>query len=185
VTAGEFAPKSRQASPRQVSPRPGPAVALRPMTSGDLPAVLDLERGLFGAEAWSREMLESELAEVPATRHYLVAVAPPGPTGAADRVVGYAGLLTAGAQADVLTLAVAAGWQRRGTGTALLESLLAEACRRSCREVFLEVRTDNEAAQRLYRRHGFAVIGIRRGYYQPSGADALVMRLDLARGAGS
>jgi len=180
VTAGEFVPE-----PRRASQRPAPAAVLRPMTSGDLPAVLELERELFGAEAWSREMLEGELAEVPATRYYLVAVAPPGGAGAADRVVGYAGLLAAGAQADVLTLAVATLWQRRGTGTALLESLLAEAGRRSCREVFLEVRTDNEAAQRLYRRHGFAVIGVRRGYYQPSGTDALVMRLDLAGQAGS
>jgi len=28
----------------------------------------------------------------------------------------------------------------------------------------------------LYRRRGFTDIGIRRGYYQPSGTDALVMR---------
>jgi [ribosomal protein S18]-alanine N-acetyltransferase len=41
------------------------------------------------------------------------------------------------------------------------------------------VRTDNDRAQRLYRRYGFTDIGIRRGYYQPSGADALVMRRDL------
>ena len=37
--------------------------------------------------------------------------------------------------------------------------------------------TDNERAQQLYRQHGFTPAGIRRGYYQPSGADALVMRL--------
>ena len=35
-------------------------------------------------------------------------------------------------------------------------------------------------AQRLYNWWGFAEIGIRRGYYQPSGADAIVMRRDLA-----
>ena len=38
------------------------------------------------------------------------------------------------------------------------------------------MRADNDRAQQLYRRYGFAEIGIRRGYYQPSGADALVMR---------
>ena len=36
---------------------------------------------------------------------------------------------------------------------------------------------DNDRAQRLYRRRGFTDIGIRRAYYQPSGTDALVMRL--------
>ena len=42
--------------------------------------------------------------------------------------------------------------------------------------VLLEVRADNEHAQELYRRRGFTEIGRRRGYYQPSGADAVVMR---------
>jgi len=43
------------------------------------------------------------------------------------------------------------------------------------------VRTDNHRAQRLYRRYGFTEIGIRRGYYQPSGTDALVMRRDVTK----
>ena len=48
-------------------------------------------------------------------------------------------------------------------------------------EVVLEVRKDNPRARRLYLRHGFTEIGIRRGYYQPSGVDAVVMRKVLAR----
>jgi [ribosomal protein S18]-alanine N-acetyltransferase len=71
----------------------------------------------------------------------------------------------------------------RGIGSALLNALLTEAARRGCTEVFLEVRADNGRAQQLYRRHDFTEIGIRRGYYQPSGADALVMRRNLARGS--
>jgi ribosomal-protein-alanine N-acetyltransferase len=146
--------------------------SLRVMTSADLDAVLGLELALFGEESWSRQMLEAELAEQPRSRYYLIA--------SDDGVItGYAGLLVAGAQADVLTLAVAADRWGQGTGAALLEALLAEAERRSCTEVFLEVRTDNERAQRLYRSRGFTQIGIRKGYYQPSGADALVMRRDL------
>jgi ribosomal-protein-alanine N-acetyltransferase len=42
--------------------------------------------------------------------------------------------------------------------------------------VFLEVRTNNEPAIQLYRSEGFVVIGTRRGYYRPSGADAFTMR---------
>jgi ribosomal-protein-alanine N-acetyltransferase len=146
--------------------------SLRVMTSADLDAVLGLELALFGEESWSRQMLEAELAEQPRSRYYLVA--------SDDGVItGYAGLLVASTQADVLTLAVAADRWGQGTGAALLEALLAEAERRGCTEVFLEVRTDNERAQRLYRGHGFTQIGIRKGYYQPSGADALVMRRDL------
>jgi [ribosomal protein S18]-alanine N-acetyltransferase len=148
---------------------------LRVMTTADLEAVLGLEHALFGEESWSRQMLEAELKEQPRSRYYLVA---------ADNgvITGYAGLMVASTQADVLTLAVAADRWGQGTGTALLEALMSEAARRGCTEVFLEVRTDNDRAQRLYRSHGFTQIGVRKGYYQPSGADALVMRHEIAGG---
>jgi ribosomal-protein-alanine N-acetyltransferase len=147
------------------------------MTGTDIDAVLGLEHEVFGEEAWSRQMLEGELAQQPDSRHYLVA-------DQDGSIVGYAGLLTAGNQADVVTIAVALDRWGQGTGSALLEALLAEAARRGCSEVFLEVRTDNTRAQELYRRHGFTKIGIRRGYYQPSGADALVMRRIASRDGG-
>jgi [ribosomal protein S18]-alanine N-acetyltransferase len=82
-------------------------------------------------------------------------------------------------QADVLTIAVSASRWGHGIGSGLLAALISEARRRGCREMFLEVRSDNARAQRLYQWWGFAEIGIRRGYYQPSGTDAVVMRRDL------
>jgi ribosomal-protein-alanine N-acetyltransferase len=147
---------------------------MRLMTAADLPEVVELEISVFGEEAWTTDMLLGELDQQPATRHYLVA-------RDEGELVGYAGLLGAGGQADVVTVAVAAGRWGMGIGSTLLEALLAEAGRRGCTEVFLEVRTDNTRAKDLYRRYGFTEIGIRRGYYQPSGADALVMRRDLVR----
>jgi ribosomal-protein-alanine N-acetyltransferase len=146
------------------------------MTEADLDAVLVLERELFGAEAWSAQMLAGELRLQPVSRYYLVAV---GTDAAARPIVGYAGLLIGGSQADVVTLAVTASHWGQGVGSALLTALLDEAGRRGCAEMFLEVRTDNDRAQRLYRRFGFAGIGVRRGYYQPSGTDALVMRRSI------
>lgn len=147
-------------------------VWLRPMRGADLPAVLGLEEELFGEEAWSRELLASELDGLP-DRYYLVAEDGGG-------AAGYAGLFApAGGQADVLTLGVARARWGEGIGSLLLEALLAEAARRGCPEVFLEVRVDNDRALRLYERRGFTRIGLRRGYYQPSGTDAVVMRLQL------
>ena len=154
---------------------------LRRMAAGDLPAVLDLERELFPEDAWTRDMFAGELGGGSAGRYYLVAEE-------GGHIVGYAGLLAPvsrrprrgpGGQADVLTMAVAPGHWGRGIGSALLEALLAEAAAQSCAEVFLEVRVDNPRAQRLYRRHGFVAVGLRRGYYQPSGTDAIVMRRPL------
>jgi [ribosomal protein S18]-alanine N-acetyltransferase len=147
-------------------------VLLRPMTTADLDTVLRLEVGLFGDEAWSRQMLAGELSQQPASRLYLVAED-------GNQLIGYAGLLAAGAQADVLTIAVDTARWGQGVGSALLRQLLAEATQRGCTEVFLEVRADNTRAQRLYHWWGFADVGIRRGYYQPSGTDAIVMRRPL------
>ena len=41
----------------------------------------------------------------------------------------------------------------------------------------LEVRASNESAKALYRKFGIAPVGIRRGYYQSNGEDALIMWL--------
>jgi [ribosomal protein S18]-alanine N-acetyltransferase len=154
---------------------------LRPMTAADLPAVLDLEHELFPEDAWNEQMFASELDGRAPGRHYLVAEHN-------GQIVGYAGLLAPEpdrgggshrrepAQADVLTMAVTTAHWGEGVGSALLTALIAEAARRGCLELFLEVRADNPRAQELYRRHGFTEFGLRRGYYQPSGMDAIVMR---------
>jgi len=143
------------------------------MSLHDISAVAVLEQDLFGIEAWSPELLAGEVTADPVSRYYLVAE----DNGV---VTGYGGLMAqSGGQADVLTLAVAEDRWGEGIGSALLDGLLAEADRRGCTEIFLEVRVDNDRAQRLYRRRGFTDLGIRRGYYQPSGADALVLQADL------
>ncbi len=71
------------------------------------------------------------------------------------------------------TMAVAPSHQGQGLGALLLSALLDEAARRGQRVVSLEVRADNAAAQRLYERHGFARVGVRKGYYR--GVDGWVM----------
>jgi ribosomal-protein-alanine N-acetyltransferase len=143
-------------------------IALRRMRWWDVTAALEIERDLF-PDAWTEATFWSELAGVPETRHYVVAE-----SGAA--LVGYAGLSATRHQADVQTVAVSATHQGRGLGARLLGELLAEATRRDVGEVLLEVRADNEAAQRLYTRFGFERIGLRRGYYQPGSVDGVVMR---------
>jgi ribosomal-protein-alanine N-acetyltransferase len=130
--------------------------------------VLAVERDLFGADRWTAGMFWSELAE-PGSRHYLIAA------GEDDDVLGYAGLCTYDTEAYVQTLAVRCDRQGTSLGRDLLLALLAESGRRGVATVALEVRADNARAQRLYARHGFEPVGLRPGYYQPSGADAVVM----------
>ncbi|MFI0370256.1 ribosomal protein S18-alanine N-acetyltransferase [Actinomadura sp. 1N219] len=152
-----------------MSPHETGRVVLRAMSGADVPTVHLLEQSLFPEDAWSEEMLTGELADQPRTRHYVVAEAPGG------EIVGYAGLAAAGGQADVQTIGVRADQRKSGVGAALLAELLDEAARRGSEAVFLEVRADNDAARRLYERFGFAEVGIRKRYYQPSDVDAIVM----------
>ncbi len=130
-------------------------------------AVLPVEAALFPDEPWTARTFWSELGQV-GTRHYLVAL-----DGAAVR--GYAGLCDYPDEAWVQTLAVAPDAQGQGLGGRLLRALLEVAEALGQRTVALEVRADNAAAQALYARHGFTRTGVRRGYYQPSGVDALVL----------
>jgi ribosomal-protein-alanine N-acetyltransferase len=158
-------------------------VTLRPMTLDDLPAVMRLEEELFTPDTWTEAMYRDELSRAD-TRYYVVAEF--DVSGDEDEpdglpvMVGYGGLIAYDDEAHVATLGVTAALQGEGIGSLLLDALLAEADKRSP-VVLLEVRADNEAAQHLYRRRGFIEIGRRRGYYQPSGADAVVMRRKRVR----
>ncbi|HEU4422462.1 MAG TPA: ribosomal protein S18-alanine N-acetyltransferase [Pilimelia sp.] len=131
---------------------------------------MDIEMDLFGAEHWSPAMFWNELA---GGHQYLVAL------DEAGDVIGYGGLaVVPGREAWVQNLAVRRDAQRRGTGRRLLEALLREAGVQEVNRILLEVAADNVAAQRLYAAYGFEVVGRRRGYYQPSNTDALVMMRD-------
>jgi ribosomal-protein-alanine N-acetyltransferase len=155
-------------------------VLLRDMTTADLPAVLAMEEELFAPDTWTAAMYRDELHRTD-SRHYLVAVDDAADSGRGE-VVGYAGLIAYPEEAHIATIGVTAAAQGRGIGARLLDTLLAEADTRS-QVVLLEVRADNEVAQGLYRRRGFTEIGRRRGYYQPSNTDAVVMSREVpARG---
>ncbi|MFK3676388.1 ribosomal protein S18-alanine N-acetyltransferase [Microbacterium sp. NPDC090218] len=149
-------------------------MTLRDAVPEDLDAIMAIEERSFPTDAWSRETMASELA---------------GPHGRylVDEhdglVIGYGGVraLRGSADADIQTIALLAEHRGQGRGRALLRALLAAAAERGAREVFLEVRADNPAAEGLYLAEGFVEIARRPRYYQPDDVDAIVMRLELRR----
>jgi ribosomal-protein-alanine N-acetyltransferase len=153
--------------PEDRSPRPEPLeVQLVPMRRRHLRAVLRIE-SLVYPRPWSLSLFVSELA-LRSTRVYYVARVD-------ATVVGYCGLMLAGDDAHVTTLAVDPPWQRRGIGTRLLLNAVRVATQRGARHLTLEVRVGNDPAQALYRRFGFHPAGVRKGYYVETNEDALVM----------
>lgn len=95
----------------------------------------------------------------------------------------YAILIPVLEEAELLNIGVAAGWQRKGLGRAMLTGMLNMAQEKNIRRVFLEVRSSNTAAIALYRSAGFSEIGVRRGYYQNANGseDALTMACELTQ----
>jgi len=152
---------SEIARPAAARPTPESPEPLRWWHIGQL---ADLEQTLFpGDSPWTAEMFWAELA---AGNFYLAAVNDDA------QVIGYAGMVIRKDEAEVQTIGVRPADQGRGLGRNLLSALLSEA---GIRRVLLDVRTDNKPAIKLYESVGFVVIGIRRRYYQPSGADAYTM----------
>ncbi len=148
---------------------------LRRATVDDLDAIMPLETSIFANDAWSRSSMRGELSTPQS--HYLVAFRPEAPAV----IEGYAGVFSprGAPAADIQTIAVAESARRHGLGRTMIGALVAHARDRGALEIFLEVRADNPGARSLYDSLGFAGISVRRGYYQPDGVDAIVMRLEL------
>ncbi|WP_053718464.1 ribosomal protein S18-alanine N-acetyltransferase [Saccharothrix sp. NRRL B-16348] len=140
-------------------------VTIAPLRRQDAVRCAQIERELFpGDDPWSANAFRSELDN---GNFYVGAYV-------GDVLIGYAGLGLGDFEASVHTIAVVADYQGGGVGKTLLRALLAKADEDGL-PVFLEVRTDNARAIGLYQAHGFEQLGLRRRYYQPSGADAYTM----------
>ncbi len=91
-----------------------------------------------------------------------------------DSIVGFAVAREIGmGESELLNLAVAPEWRRRGIGRRLIESL--HALRPGA--LFLEVRESNQAARKFYDVLGFQEVGRRTGYYVSPSESAVVMKI--------
>jgi ribosomal-protein-alanine N-acetyltransferase len=82
-------------------------------------------------------------------------------------------------EAEILTLAVLPTSRRTGVASALLERAMHHAAALGAVAMLLEVAEPNVAGRGLYAKFGFIEVGRRRRYYA-DGADALVLRAELA-----
>jgi [ribosomal protein S18]-alanine N-acetyltransferase len=139
------------------------------LTPADADRCAELESQLFvGDDPWPARAFMAELA----AKHNLYVAA-----RADDKLVGYGGISRLGRKPpyeyEIHTIGVDPAYQGHGIGRRLLTDLLDFA---DGGVVFLEVRTDNDAAIALYRSAGFVNVGLRKRYYRASGADAYTMR---------
>lgn len=92
-----------------------------------------------------------------------------------SKLAGAVASRDAAGETEILNLAVAPGWRRRGIGRRLMEAALEGAVSAGAQRVFLEVRESNAGARIFYSQMGFTEGGRRRNYYREPSEDALLL----------
>ena len=135
----------------------------------DLDVVMTVDEEAF-LEPWSKTLWEKELSRP--DRIYLGAFYE-------HRLIGFGGGLIIEKDFHITTIATLNRFRDQGVATLLLRALIKSLIDQSetITGITLEVRASNHSAQALYRKFGFAPVGIRRGYYQSDGEDAIIMWL--------
>lgn len=160
---------------------------IRPLTTGDLDAVLEIAGASPEAPLWRRSDYALFVADAPGDNPRLLHAGLVAQTSAAAPILGFvcATLLQDGQEnrAELSSLAVQPTARRQGIGAALLEAVLAWAAANGAHHLSLEVRTSNSAALGLYSRLGFHQEGRRPGYYADPAEDALILSRVVTRGS--
>ena len=141
-------------------------VTLVPMRTEHTAQIAALEAACF-SDPWPESILQQEL-ENPLSL-WLCAMD-------GDTVAGYVGSQSVLGEADMMNLAVAPAYRRRGVARALLAALEQALDARQVGSLCLEVRAGNAPAIALYTACGYRQVGLRPGYYRHPREDALILK---------
>lgn len=144
-------------------------VRLRLATPEDLESILTVQRRSAEAGAWEAEDYLSALGDEGTL--CLVAADLAG-----ERVTGFLVARTVTDEVEILNLAVAPDYRRRGIARRLLGEVLAQAESQGVKQCWLEVRASNRPALDFYRALGFEESHRRWRYYRDPVEDAVVCR---------
>ena len=145
------------------------AIRLEEMQSCHIDAIAALEKRCF-SDPWSRALFQQELDN---ERSYYVVLLDD------DVVIGYAGFWKIFDEGHIMNIAVAPEYRGQHLSHLLMKSFLDFAVQNDIRYLTLEVREGNVPARNLYYQYGFQDAGVRKGYYQDNGENAIVMWADL------
>lgn len=120
----------------------------------------------WNPKSWSERLFVQELAN-PAARVRGVFVS--------EKLVGYSIAHVVMDEAHLVSFGVAPEHRGQGLGLMLLQDLQRIARVENVRVITLQVRVSNQIAQRLYRKCGFQIAGVRKHYYSDNGEDAITM----------
>lgn len=143
---------------------------IRRMDEGDIESVADIEH--HSLSPWSKEQIAAELSHPDSISLIAEECGNTAP-------IGWCCARTTGPEAELLKIAVLADCRQAGYGSFLLTELCEQLLARKVETVFLEVRSQNLAAIRLYVKYGFAEVGVRPNYYRQPKDNALIFKKEL------
>ena len=146
---------------------------IRKMAIEDVPDVHAIDVLSFTLP-WPERSLRFEVTYNPAARSWVAELD--------GQVVGMMVLWQIVDEAHIATLAVHPGYRGQGLAKRLLVHALRAAYLEGGRTALLEVREGNQAAQAMYQKFGFEVVGRRKRYYKDNGEDAILMKLRKLEG---
>lgn len=177
------------------SPHSASNLTVRYMQIRDIPEVLVIDRASF-TPAWPERSYRFELNESPVSfmtvlerreeqpitglrKFFRQLSGEYDPTEPMSVIVGYGGLWKVEEEAHISTIASHPDYRGNKYGEIVLASMVKRAMALKAGYVVLEVRVSNIVAQNLYKKYGFEIRGVKKGYYHHDKEDAYDMRIEF------
>ena len=141
------------------------------MDEGSVNDIFNISKECFSTP-WSIESIKAELTNPLAK--YIIALDEEN-----NAVVGFVGAWIIVGEASITNIAVTSSYRNQGVANNLIQSLIKTCLDLNCYLINLEVRSSNIKAQNLYKKNGFLVDGLRKGYYEDNKEDAILMTKNL------
>lgn len=138
---------------------------LREMELKDSAGIAELELEIF-SDAWT----EKSIRETFYQSHAFIIMAEEN-----MELKGYAIVYHVLDEAEIVRIAVKGSARREGVGTSMLNECERICLQKGAERLLLDVREGNTAAQKFYKKQGFAVDGIRKNFYENPREDAVLM----------
>lgn len=145
-------------------------LVIRDASACDAHSIAELEKET-SAHPWSEDSIIHDITD---NKRAIVIAAFLG-----DRLSGYADVWSIAGEGQLNNIAVTGSARGRHIGQRLMEELFLRLREEGASEMSLEVRVSNTPARRMYEKLGFVNLGIRPGYYEDNGEDAVIYRKDL------
>jgi len=143
---------------------------IRKMETDDLDQIMEIENECF-AVPWSKESFIYEIDYNKVSEYYIAILG--------TEIVGYIGIWYILDEGNITNVAVRKSYRNRGIADEIIREVLKEAKSKKIEKIFLEVRESNNAAIKLYEKHGFIKIDVRKGYYKDNNEDAIIMLMQV------